>query len=82
MCRFPCTLQHSMAHEKTIHIRLLTSVVGDGFSYPQGTEQHAPEHIATDLIRTGHAAPVATLPDQRAEKQATQAAQAEKRRSK
>lgn len=46
--------------EKTIHIRLLTSVAGTEYTYSAGQEVDAPEHIAVDLIQAGHAVPTNT----------------------
>lgn len=44
--------------EKTIRIRLLTSVAGTEYTYAAGQEVDALEYIATDLIRAQHAVPV------------------------
>lgn len=71
-----------MAHEKTILIRLRTSVAGSDYTYAAGQEVHAPEYIASDLIRAGHADPVGQQPQQRAEKPVSPASTAEKRSSK
>lgn len=69
-----------MAHENTIHIRILISVVGNNFAYAARTEVHAPEHIARDLIAAGHATLIAVTPAQRAEKPHSPADHAEKRK--
>lgn len=39
----------------TIKIRLVTSVVGNGFEYPAGTVTDAPEDRAKDLLQAGYA---------------------------
>jgi hypothetical protein len=68
-----------MVH-KTVTIRLLTSVTGSDYSYGAGQIVDAPEDIAADLIRGGHAVPEGGKPAERAEKQVSpQSATAEKR---
>lgn len=51
----------------TIKIRLLTSVAGGDFHYPAGSEVDAPEDVARDLLRAGHAALLARLPAEQKE---------------
>lgn len=42
---------------KTIKIKMLTSVAGTEYAYRAGQEVDAPEEIAKDLLKGGHAIP-------------------------
>lgn len=43
--------------EKTIKIRMTTSVAGTDYAYRANQVVDAPEHIAKDLLKGGHAVP-------------------------
>jgi hypothetical protein len=65
--------------EKTVKIRLLTSVTG-GVNYAAGEEVFETPEIAADLIKAKHAEPVGVKPSDRSEKATSKsAASAEKR---
>ena len=65
--------------EKLVRVLLLNSVVGTGFAYGKG-ENDIPESIARDLIKSGLAAIVGQKPSETAEKPASPAQSAEKRK--
>ena len=48
---------------KTVKITLLTSVASSAYTYAAGQEVDAPEEIAEDLIRGGHAVKSEKLPE-------------------
>jgi hypothetical protein len=64
--------------EKTLRIRVNTSIAGTDYTYSAGQEVDAPEYIANDLIRAGHAEIIAA-PQVRTAEKATQKAPIEKR---
>lgn len=65
--------------EKTIKVLLFDSVAGRGFAYGKG-ENDIPESIARDLIKSGLAAIVGQKASETAEKPASPAQTAEKRK--
>lgn len=64
--------------EKTLRIRVNTSIAGTDYTYSAGQEVDSPEHIANDLIRAGHAELIAA-PQVRSAEKATPKTHTEKR---
>lgn len=63
----------------TIKIRLVTSVVGDGYEYPAGTVTDAPADRAKDLLQAGHAVIEGKHPVEKAERATEKTTTIEKR---
>lgn len=57
----------------TIRIRMLDSVTSTFYAYPKGAEVDAPEEIALDLLKGGHAERISASPEKALSKQANKA---------